>query len=243
MAPEFEYLRSRGLNPEQLKAFAAYYDLLTQWNEKVNLTAITGAREIEIKHFVDSLILDEYPAWRRGFEDIGSGGGLRVVDVGSGAGFPGIPLKILRDNISLVILEASSKRVAFLEALIRELALTETEVFHLRAEQAGRMTGYRAGFDWALVRGVASVPVLLEYCLPFLKVGGRLAVYKGPRGLDEAAGGRRAEAVLGGKLVDIMENALPGGQGERRILIYKKVKSTPAKYPRGPGAPSKQPLV
>jgi len=194
----------------------------------------------EIKHFVDSLILDVYPLWRRGY---GDGCRLKVVDVGSGAGFPGIPLRIVNESMRLYIIEATAKRVAFLRELVRELSLSETEVVCARAEQAGQDRAFRDVFDWALVRGVAAMPVLLEYCLPLLRTGGHMAAYKGPGGADEIERGRRAARVLGGKLVDVLEDVLPEDMGERRILIYEKISPTPSKYPRNPGIPSKQPLL
>ena len=168
---------------------------------------------------------------------------VRVADVGGGAGFPGVPLKIVHAQIALDTIEASRKKVDFLQALADVLALKDTKAVHMRAEEAGQDAAYRGRYDWALSRGVAAMPVLLEYCLPLLKLGGYMAAYKGPMGKEEAEKAKKAAATLGGNLVEVVEEELPEGQGERCLLIYQKVKATPQKYPRRPGIPAKQPIV
>ena len=245
----FPYLSGLGFTEGQIEAFRVYREMLLNWNSGINLTAITDPEEVEIKHFLDSLLLNQYPLWRECFTQEeekpreAHPGAIRVVDVGGGGGFPGIPLKIARQSIELVILEASQKRVNFLQALISALALKDVYALHIRAEEAGRLPLYREGFDWAVSRGVAALPALLEYCLPLLKVGGYMAAYKGPAGPAEAEAGEKAAAALGGEMIDIHSASLPGGRGERRILIYRKARPTAKRYPRKPGLPAKQPIV
>ena len=279
----FRYLPGLGLTPRQIKAFEQYRDLLLAGNKQVNLTAITAPEDIEIKHFLDSLLLSRYPAWRSCFREAyrdrirtadreepeeslilenrqeesvdlesrqGQGvsvripdPGIRAADVGSGAGFPGIPLQIvIESRMRLDLLEASGKRVSFLQALIEALALPHTSAFHLRAEDAGQDPGYRESYDWVLSRAVAALPVLLEYCLPLLKTGGYFVAYKGPAGLREAKSAAKAAGILGAELCDAIKAALPEEQGQRSILIYRKTAPTPEKYPRRPGLPAKLPL-
>jgi 16S rRNA (guanine527-N7)-methyltransferase len=229
----FAHLPGLGLSAEQLQAFALYRSRLLQENEQVNLTAITDPEEIEIKHFWDSLLLRQSSLWT------GEG---RAADVGSGAGFPGLPLRLVSPGLALDMFEASGKKVRFLERLIDELGLAGVRAFHLRAEEAGRAPELRERYDWVFARALAAMPVLLEYCLPLLRRGGLLAAYKGPGGGTDAAEAKKAAALLGGKLIDVYEAALPLGKGERSIVIYRKVAATPGAYPRRPGLPGKQPL-
>ncbi|MDR0469101.1 MAG: 16S rRNA (guanine(527)-N(7))-methyltransferase RsmG [Peptococcaceae bacterium] len=265
----FQYLKAAELTQEQLIIFERYREFLLDWNRKVNLTAITDPGEVEVKHFLDSLLLRSSEIWKKssGMEtqpmqvvDVGGEKEalptqivyigsemetqpMRVVDVGGGAGFPGIPLKIVHGHIALDTLEASRKKVDFLQALTEDLTLEDTRAIHIRAEEAGQDPAFREKYDWALVRGVAAMPTLLEYCLPLLKMGGYMAAYKGPSGRKEAETAKKAAATMGGRLVDSVNASLPEGQGERQILIYRKVKATPKKYPRKPGFPAKQPIL
>jgi len=236
----FAFLPELGLSGTQVTAFEKYRELLLAGNAKGDLTAITAPEEVEIKHFFDSLLLEQSPVWGEAVNDPRS---LRAVDVGAGAGFPGIPLKILHDRLRLDILEATGKRVAFLKELAEALDLQEVRAFHLRAEEAGQDPAFRERYDWAFSRGVASLPVLLEYCLPLLKTGGYMAAYKGPAGLKEEEDARKAAGILGGKLAHIVKASLPEKQGERCILIYRKTKPSPKQYPRKPGIPAKQPVI
>lgn len=229
----FDHLSDLGLSEKQLKDFSFYRDVLLHWNNLVNLTAITEPMEVEIKHFFDSLLLRRCSFWT---------GRGKVADVGTGAGFPGMPLKIVSPELVLDMFEASGKRVKFLQELSSQLAIENVRAFHLRAEEAGQHPDFRENYDWALSRAVAAMPVLLEYCLPFLRVGGFMAAYKGPAGRKEAEDSKKAADLLGGKLVEVYEIALPMEQGERSILIYQKVEHTPKSYPRRPGIPAKQPL-
>jgi len=237
----FTYLKDYGVAPRQMELFQQYLKILLEWNKKINLTAITEPNEVEIKHYLDSLLLNRCSMWAemaRKEENCD----FRVADVGGGAGFPGIPLRIVTERMRLDIIEATGKRVTFLQALTEALDLKEVRAFHLRAEEAGQNPAFREQYDWVLSRGVAALPVLLEYCLPLVKKGGYLAAYKGPAGEMEAETGKKAAVILGGKLMEIFKASLPGNQGERNILIYRKEKPSPAQYPRKPGLPAKQPL-
>jgi 16S rRNA (guanine527-N7)-methyltransferase len=254
----FSYLPALGLSQGQLEAFSLYRDMLLDWNAGFNLTAITDPKEVEVKHFVDSLLLERCGLWRVAFADAGAGakvsaadvGGrvagagakVRVADVGGGAGFPGVPLRMLREDIALDIMEATGKKVQFLQALAEALQLGNMRAIHIRAEEAGQNPDHRGTYDWALARGVAAMPALLEYCLPPLKVGGFMAAYKGPARPEEAEAAQKAAAVLGGGLAEICRASLPEGQGERTIIIYRKLTPTPRQYPRKPGTPTRQPL-
>ena len=252
----FRFLPGYGLSREQCDAFALYQEMLLEGNSKVNLTAITDPESVEIKHFLDSLLLARSPVWQSAFKDKpggedtpgqikgrnGGAGSMRAADVGSGAGFPGVPLKIAYGDMRLDILEATGKRAAFLQALTEALALEGVRIFHMRAEDAGQDPAFRESYDWVFARGVAAAPVLLEYCMPLLKIGGYMAAYKGPAGAEEGFQSKKAAAVLGGRLMEAMEASLPENQGERRILIYQKIAATPGKYPRKPGTPAKDPI-
>ncbi|MCL2121107.1 MAG: 16S rRNA (guanine(527)-N(7))-methyltransferase RsmG [Clostridiales bacterium] len=243
----FRYLPELGLTHRQINAFEQYRELLLAWNKRFNLTTITGPEEIEIKHFLDSLLLSRYPIWQACFNEAYreriQDPVIRAADVGSGAGFPGIPLQIvIESRMRLDLLEASGKRVLFLQALIEALALPHTRALPIRAEDAGQDPGYRESYDWVFSRAVATLPVLLEYCLPLLKTGGYFVAYKGPEGPQEAKNGAKAATILGAALCDIHMALLPEEQGRRSILIYRKTAPTPKKYPRRPGMPSKQPL-
>jgi 16S rRNA (guanine527-N7)-methyltransferase len=229
----FAYLPDLGLAAPQLQAFSLYRSRLLSANQEVNLTAITDPAEVEIKHFWDSLLLRQCLLWT------GTG---RAADVGSGAGFPGLPLKLAAPGLALDMFEASDKKVRFLRQMAAELGLEGVRAFHLRAEEAGRQPEFRERYDWALSRAVASMPVLLEYCLPLLRVGGFMAAYKGPGGEEEGENAKKAAALLGGRRVEIYEASLPMEQGKRCILLYQKVAATPEQYPRRPGLPAKQPI-
>ncbi len=219
------------LTAQQVFAFMRFLDLLQEWNKKFNLTAITDEQEIVAKHFLDSLLLACY---------IPASGSL--VDVGTGAGFPGLPIKIVYPELGVTLVDSLAKRVSFLEVVVSELGLEGVEVLHSRAEDMGKRVGMREGFDSVVARAVSRLSVLSEYCLPLAKVGGRFIAAKGP-GVDqevhEAAGALR---ILGGQLVKIVETRLPGKPDIRTIVIVDKICSTPAQYPRKAGLPEKKPL-
>ena len=223
-----------GLTPQQLEQFETYYRELADWNRRVNLTAITEYREVQVKHFLDSLSV--YLAFPKG-----PTGSIRLIDVGTGAGFPGLPLKLALPEIHLVLVESVGKKSRFLEHLVEVLGLSSVEVHTGRAEELAHQPDLRESFDLAVSRGVAKLPVLLEYTLPFCTVGGRVALLK--RGIEqELAEATAALGALGGRLGDIYPVQVPGLNDGRVILSVDKVEATPDKYPRRPGLPAKRPL-
>lgn len=227
-------LEKRQRLEKTLSQFDRYTELLREWNEKVNLTAITAPAEIEIKHYLDSLLLLKANCWRPA---------LRIADMGSGAGFPGLPLKLAEPTAAVDLFDSSGKRVNFLNLVIAELALPAASAYHLRAEEAGQKKEFRESYDLVVSRAVAALPLLLEYCLPLVKPGGYFAAYKGPGFQEELAGAGKALSLLRGQLDQVLEEELPEGQGSRNILMFKKTGSLSGKYPRRPGIPAKQPLV
>lgn len=208
------------ITQEQTRQFELYYKLLLERNKSINLTRITSPEEVAVKHFADSLSLLKYCDIPRG---------CKLVDVGTGAGFPGIPLKIVRDDIELTLLDSLNKRLVFLGDLCSELKL-RAQLVHSRAEDYGKGRG-REAFDVAVSRAVAQLDVLSEYALPLVKVGGSFAAMKGPDLKEELNSAQRAIEILGGATEKVTEFSLPEG-GLRTILSIRKIKSTPEKYPR-----------
>lgn len=216
-----------GLTAEQERLFAVYYEMLLEWNQRVNLTAITGQEEVAKKHFLDSLLAaDLIPR------------GALCADVGAGAGFPGIPLKIMRPDIRLTLIDSLNKRVRFLKSAAEALGM-EAVCVHTRAEDAGRSVAYRGRFDIALSRAVAPVNVLLEYTIPLLKKGGVSLMYKGPQAEAELTAARNALRLLNADARVISRDA---PWGERRIIAAVKIGETNALYPRKAGMAEKKPL-
>jgi len=216
----------------KVEQFRKYVYLLVEYNEKVNLTAITEPREIIIQHFLDSLgplTMDILQP------------GMRIMDVGSGAGFPGIPIKIAISELDMVLLDASKKRVNFLNYVIRSLGLDGITAVHGRAEELGR-SQYREAFDVVVSRAVAPLRVLCEYCIPFLRPGGFFLSYKGPGALEELEASKNAIDVLGGNFVEIRNIKVPFSEKTHNIVVIRKEKRTPNRYPRSPGKPQKSPL-
>ena len=205
-------------------------NLLLEWNEKINLTAIIEPREIILKHFVDSLTIAKY------IKD-----DEKLIDVGTGAGFPGIPLSIVKENTDIVLLDSLNKRINFLEEVKENLKLENITTIHGRAEEFGKNKNEREKYDIAMSRAVASLNILLEYLLPLVKVGGRAICMKGSN-IEEIENAKNALEILGGKIEKIEEITLPNSDIKRNIIIVKKVKNTPSKYPRKPGTPSKEPI-
>jgi 16S rRNA (guanine527-N7)-methyltransferase len=221
------------LTTQQTSQFAIYKDELLSWNKKINLTALTAEKEIMVKHFYDSVLGIKAHKWT---------GHEKVLDLGTGAGFPGIPLKIIYPSLAMVLVDSLQKRVSFLESLLRTLGLEEIKAIHGRAEELGRGKLYREKFDLVVSRAVARLPVLVEYCLPFVKVGGVFLAYKGTEGQKEGQEAAQAIKKLGGKLLKTESFVLPEEMGQRTIIAIKKVQPTPAMYPRRPGIPNKKPL-
>ena len=211
--------------------FNNYMELLLDWNEKINLTAITEKEDIILKHFKDSLTIEEFIPEN-----------AKVIDVGTGAGFPGIPLKIVRKDISLTLLDSLNKRIKFLDEVVNNLELENVETIHSRAEDAGMNKKYREQYDIATSRAVANLSTLLEYLMPFVKVGGSVICMKGPNIEEELNKAKHAISELGGEIQEIKNFKLEGTDNERNIIIIKKVKPISGKYPRKAGMPANNPL-
>ena len=214
------------------KLFSEYTDLLLSYNEVMNLTAITDREEIKIKHYLDSLM----PLAFSLIPD-----GAKVADVGSGAGFPGVPLKIGKRDIKLTAIDSLLKRLNFLEEVKNKLSLDNFDTVHLRAEEAGQNKDLRESFDVVTARAVANLSVLSEWCLPLVKVGGSFIALKGPSPDDEIEEAKEAVLVLGGEIAEVFPVNLPGNI-DHSIVLIKKISQTPSKYPRKPGKASKQPI-
>lgn len=221
------------LGEEQLARFLRYYKLLMEWNGRMNLTAITEPREVAVKHMADSLSAYEPELFRPG---------LRLLDLGTGAGFPGLPLKIFCPEIELTLMDSLKKRVKFLEAVVAELGLTEVECVHARAEEGARDRRWREQFDLVVSRAVARLPVLAEYALPFVKKGGAFLALKGAAWQEEMGEAARAVRLLGGGGMQARAVHLPGLADKRAVIRVPKVRATPGAYPRKAGTPARQPL-
>lgn len=221
------------LNETQIQQFLDYYEILVEWNEVMNLTAITEFDEVMRKHFVDSMALGKAIK----VEEQHS-----LIDVGTGAGFPGIPLKIVYPHLEVVLLDSLNKRVKFLNAVIEKLGLKGIKAVHGRAEDFARQKEYREMFDVSVSRAVANLASLSEYCLPYTKVGGYFVPYKSGNIEEELKEGEKAVQILGGKTEDVVKFSLPDSDIERSLVVIKKVKETGKKYPRKAGLPAKEPL-
>ncbi|MCX7911617.1 MAG: 16S rRNA (guanine(527)-N(7))-methyltransferase RsmG [Dehalococcoidales bacterium] len=224
------------LTAEQLGKFRRYYEELVRWNEKINLTAITGYREVQTRHFLDSLTVAPEIAMP------GLGRGIRLIDIGTGAGLPGIPLKIVLPEIDLVLLEATAKKVRFLEHLVGVLGLEGVGIAQGRAEELARRADLREGFDVAVGRAVAALPVLSELLLPFCRVGGLAIAPKKGNIADEIGASLRALELLGGRLESVKPVMLEELGRDRYLVMMRKVSPTPPQYPRRAGIPQKRPL-
>ena len=218
------------LAKEQIEKYYKYMNLLLEWNEKINLTAITEPKEIVLKHFIDSLTIAKY------IKD-----NEKLIDVGTGAGFPGIPLSIVKENTNIILLDSLNKRINFLEEAKQNLKLENVKTIHGRAEEFGKNKKERESYDIATSRAVAPLNILLEYLLPLVKVGGKAICMKGPN-IEEIENAKNALEILGGQIEKVEEIILPNSDIKRNIIIIKKIKNTPSKYPRKPGTPSKEPI-
>ena len=219
------------INEEQAKKLYEYMRLIIEWNKKVNLTAITEEKEIILKHFIDSIVISKY-----------INENSNIVDIGTGAGFPGIPLNIVNNKANYVLLDSLNKRINFLNEVIEKEDLKNIIAIHDRVEEFGRNKKYREKFDIATSRAVAQLNVLLEYMLPLLKVGGICICMKGPNIEEELENAKNALKILGGKIETVEKINLPQSDIVRNIIIIKKEKNTPGKYPRKAGTPSKEPI-
>lgn len=216
----------------QAEQFYQYMNLLLEWNEKINLTAITEPSEIIIKHFVDSITINKHVKEN-----------AKVIDVGTGAGFPGIPLSIIRNDVNVTLMDSLNKRIKFLDEVVNEIKLGNVDTVHSRAEELGHNKDYREQFDIATSRAVAPLNVLLEYLMPFVKVGGYCICMKGSNIDEEIKNSKKALQLLSGEIVNIDSFELPETDYGRNVIIVKKVASNANKYPRKPGTPSKEPLI
>ncbi|GAV22088.1 16S rRNA (guanine(527)-N(7))-methyltransferase RsmG [Carboxydothermus pertinax] len=228
------YFNEYGFNPDNqtIDLFIKYADLLFEENKRVNLTALSGEKEIVVKHFLDSIIILKY-------RDLN---GKKAIDLGTGAGFPGIPLKIMSPQMEITLVDSLKKRCLFLEKTIKELGFQSVMVKNERAENLGQNKDYRGSYDYSFSRAVANTRILLELHAPLLKVGGEMFLLKGPAIDEEIADAQNAARELGVELVDILRYELPEDYGQRTVAIYQKTLETPAKYPRRPGIPEKRPL-
>lgn len=219
------------LDDEKVSSLLEYKRILLEWNEKMNLTAIEEEREFITKHFIDSLSILPF------LKSI-----KNIVDVGTGAGFPAIPLKIVQPSLQVILMDSLEKRIGFLKAVISELNLAGITAIHSRVEDAGASPVHREKYDAAVARAVASLPVLLEYCLPLVKKGGIFIAMKGSSA-DEIKASEKALDLLGGTIEQVMDFTLPDSDICRSIIIVRKLRQTPLKYPRKPGKPTKEPLI
>ena len=221
------------INDDQLKQFNQYFELLVEWNEKINLTAITDKEEVYLKHFYDSIM----PLWLFDIPEA-----AKLVDVGAGAGFPSIPMKIIRPDLEITIIDSLNKRITFLDNLVNDLNLDKVSNVHAWAEEAGQDPQYREQYDIATARAVASLNVLTELCIPLVKKGGYFLALKSQRAETEVEEAQAAIKVLGAKYEGQETETLPIEGSERTLVRIRKTLNTPKKFPRKPGKPNKQPI-
>ncbi len=221
------------LSEIQLEQLETYYELLKEWNERMNLTAITDPEGVAVKHFADSLSL---------LNCVDIEQNAKIIDIGTGAGFPGLVLKIARPDIQLTLLDSLNKRLLFLEETASRLEL-EVELLHSRAEDGAKKAELRENFDFAVARAVAQLNVLSEYCLPYVRPGGKFIAMKGPQTGEETAKSKKAVQTLGGRVSECFEFSLPLHGGDRTIIVINKIKSTPKGFPRSSGQIKSKPLL
>lgn len=240
------------LTEEQISKFAAYYELLIEWNSFMNLTAITDFNDVVIKHFVDSLAVYQAPEFKKFLEDSSmsehmeqeekTNRNINMIDVGTGAGFPGIPLKIVFPEIQVVLLDSLQKRIRFLDTVIEKLELNGIDTIHGRAEDYAGQSEHREKYDLCISRAVANLSTLSELCIPFVKKDGYFISYKSEKVKEELSEAEKAISLLGGKVEKQYEYLLPETDIKRNLLLIKKVRFSPKKYPRKVGTPAKTPI-
>lgn len=233
LAREAQALFNIQLSRQQLRSLKIYENELLEWNQKFNLTAIRDSESIRTKHFLDSFSC--VLAWKPCPPN-------RLIDVGTGAGFPGIPLKIVYPNMRLTLVESVGKKAMFCQHVVRVLGLEQVEVIQARAEELGQDPEHREKYDWAVARAVAKLSVLSEYLIPMVRLGGAVLAQKGESGPAEAQSAEEAIKLLGGKLKNLIPVHLPTVAEDRYLVVIEKVAATPPKYPRKPGIPMKMPL-
>jgi 16S rRNA (guanine527-N7)-methyltransferase len=233
LAHDAQALFNVHITGRQVMALITYEKELIEWNQKFNLTAIRDTESIRTKHFLDSFSC--VLAWKAAPPN-------HLIDIGTGAGFPGIPLKILYPSLKLTLVESVGKKAMFCQHIVRVLGLEHVNVIQARAEDLGQKPQYREQYDWAVARAVANLNVLGEYLIPLVKVGGMALAQKGESGPAEAQSAEKAMELLGGKLKQLIPVNLPGVVEDRYLVVVEKVAATPPKYPRKPGIPMKQPL-
>ena len=216
-----------------LKKFRTYMDGVLRWNQKVNLTTITDPEDFVVKHFIDSIICADYPE----YEDA-----KKIIDVGTGAGFPGIPLAIISPEKEFTLIDSLNKRLKIIDELCQDTEIKNVVTLHTRAEELAGNKDHRQQYDLCVSRAVANMSVLAEYCLPFIKTGGFLLAYKGPEAETEVKSAEHALWLLGGRAEEVREGKLTEFGINHKVVVIKKIKDTPSKYPRKPGTPAKEPL-
>ncbi len=221
------------IDNNKIEKFERYYELLVEWNEKMNLTAITEKNEVGTKHFLDSVLIRESGKFTPG---------AKVIDVGTGAGFPGLPLKIADETLDVTLMDSLGKRINFLNEVVSELSLEGVKTIHSRAEDLGQDKKHRERYDIAVSRAVANLSTLSELCLPFVKVGGYFISLKGPNVENEIGDAKNAIKILGGEIEAVVNYDIPGTDLNHNMVIIKKTMTTPTKYPRKAPKPAKEPL-
>jgi 16S rRNA (guanine527-N7)-methyltransferase len=220
------------INKEIIEKFKIYKNLLISWNEKINLTSITDDRNVAIKHFLDSISISKYIVNKN----------TKLLDVGTGAGFPGIPLKILYKDLNVTLLDSLKKRVTFLQKVIDQTSINGINCIHGRAEDFGKNKNYREKFNFVTARAVARLPILIEYCLPFLELNGIFIAMKGNSD-EEIKDSKKALEMLGGEIINVEKFELPYNKENRSVIIIQKQRQTPTRFPRKAGKPTSNPLI
>ncbi|MEG1067441.1 MAG: 16S rRNA (guanine(527)-N(7))-methyltransferase RsmG [Anaerovoracaceae bacterium] len=218
---------------ETIEKFNQYMEEVLEWNEKVNLTAITDRVEFVKKHYIDSISCVQFDEYKDA---------KKIIDVGTGAGFPGVPLALLSPDKEFLLMDSLNKKIKIVDEICQKVGIANVKVLHGRAEEVAMKKEYREQFDMCVVRAVANLTVLSEYCLPFIKLGGYMLAYKGPDSDNEIQSASKAIKVLGGEIVKIEKVKLDNFLVDHRILFIKKIKETPAKFPRKAGTPTKDPI-